>query len=142
MKRKTNLAVKKTGGLPTQEKLDFLVKVLLDRKAEEIIVLDLREMGTLAEYFVICSARSVRHVQGIAEHLLEELERQGIFYRGVEGLQEGQWVLIDCDEILIHIFYAPVRAHYDLEGLWGEAPARKIEGASSSRSCGGQQEDS
>ena len=139
MKRKSNLALKRPQTISTEEKIELLKRILVDRKAEEIVILDLRKLGPVADFFVICSARSTRHVQGIAEHLLEELERRQVPYRGVEGLAEGQWVLIDCDDVLIHIFYAPVRAHYDLEGLWSEAPLKRV---SNSHSCEDQREDS
>ncbi len=140
MKRKSNLALKRPQTISTEEKIELLKRILVDRKAEEIVILDLRKLGPVADFFIICSARSTRHVQGIAEHLLEELERRQIPYRGVEGLAEGQWVLIDSDDVLIHIFYAPVRAHYDLEGLWSEVPLERV--VSSLHSCEDQREDS
>jgi ribosome-associated protein len=68
------------------------------------------------------SGASVRQTQALADHLEETLRRQGIRLRGLEGMETGQWILMDFDDVIVHIFYEPARTFYDLEGLWMEAP--------------------
>lgn len=95
---------------------------LLEKKALDIVVLDVREMSSFADYFIICSGSSHRQVTALAGHLEESLKQHGVRPLGVEGLQEARWVLLDCNDVIIHIFYEPWREFYDLEGLWLEAP--------------------
>ena len=83
------------------------------------------EIITYADYVVICAGRSTRHVQGITGYIEEALVQRRVKPMGVEGLTEGHWVLLDFNDVIVHIFYQPMRAFYDLEGLWFEA--RQIE---------------
>ena len=99
----------------------------LDTKAEELIILDVRELTTFTEYFVIMSGRSTRHVQGLAEAIEDRLRSKRVKASTAEGLQDGMWVLLDFDDVVVHIFYHEQRKFYDLEGLWHEAKPVKIE---------------
>ncbi len=92
------------------------------KKASHIVVLDVRGIFSLAGYFVICSAESDRQTRAIASHIEDTMGRGGIEPLGVEGMTEGRWVLMDYDEVIVHVFQEEVRSFYDLEGLWGEAP--------------------
>lgn len=98
-----------------------------DAKAEEIVVLDVRGKASFADYFVIMSGRSTRHVQGIAENIEMELRAKRASVKLSEGLQEGLWVLLDFDDVLVHIFYHETRRFYDLEGLWHDSPRLDLE---------------
>ncbi|WP_457573722.1 ribosome silencing factor [Desulfolithobacter sp.] len=97
-------------------------RVASDTKAEDLVVLDLRGLATFTDYFVIMSGRSTRHVQGLAEAIEGELSAKRITTKNCEGLSEGLWVLLDFDDLVIHIFYHDTRKFYDLEGLWHDAP--------------------
>lgn len=92
-----------------------------DAKGQDILVLKVSEIFDLADYFVIVSARSDRQAQGITNKILETLTRSHIKPLSISGLEDGQWVLIDCDDIVVHVFYEPQRLHYDLESLWYKA---------------------
>ncbi len=94
----------------------------LDSKAEELVVLDVRGISAFTDYFVIMSGRSTRHVQGLAEAIEGELRSKRVSAKHSEGLREGQWVLLDFGDIVVHIFYKEMRSFYDLEGLWHDAP--------------------
>ncbi len=98
------------------------VRTLSAKKALDIVVLDVRTMSSFADYFIICSGSSHRQVAALAGHLEEALKRRGIRPLGIEGSQEARWVLVDCNDVIIHIFHQPWREFYDLEGLWLEAP--------------------
>lgn len=104
-------------------------QVALDNKAEELIVLDVRGLTTFTEYFVIMSGRSTRHVQSLAETIEENLRSKRVKSSSAEGLREGLWVLLDFDDVVIHIFYHEQRIFYNLEGLWSEAKQLEVAGA-------------
>jgi len=101
------------------------VKAILSMKALDVIVLDVRGLASFADTFIICSGRSHRQVSAIAEFVEKELKGKGMKPLGVEGLQQGHWVLMDYGDVVIHVFYEPIRTFYDLEGLWSDA--RRIE---------------
>ena len=101
--------------------LDVYVRAVLGKKAQALVVLDVRNLTSVAEAFIICSGRSNRQVQAIAEHTKKELKSRQRSPLSIEGLKEGHWVLIDYGEVIIHVFYEPVRSFYDLEGLWTDA---------------------
>jgi ribosome-associated protein len=90
-------------------------------QALDLVLLDVSRFSSLADYFIICSGKSSRQVQGIADNLERGLKNRGIKPLGSEGRQEGHWVLMDYADVIIHIFYEPVRSFYDLESLWSEA---------------------
>ncbi len=99
------------------------------KKAEEIVVIDLRKKVNFTDFFVICSAYSTRHTQGLSEYLLTELEKFEIRPLGIEGLELGHWIVLDYDTVVVHIFYEPIRKIYALEELWADfsSPLRKKE---------------
>jgi len=101
--------------------LDLYVKAALGRKALGLVVLDVRELTSVADAFIICSGRSNRQVTAIAEFIIIELKKAGIKPLSVEGKKEGLWVLLDYGHVIIHVFYESVRNFYDLEGLWMDA---------------------
>ncbi len=101
--------------------LSLFVKAALGRKARRLVLLDLRGLTDFADVFMICSGQSTRQVSAIADHVQRELKKSGIRPLSVEGVREGQWVLMDYGHIVIHIFYDPVRQFFDLEGLWADA---------------------
>lgn len=97
-------------------------RAALDRKAYDLVVLEIGRHSSIADYFVICSGRSDTQVQAIAEAIEEQLGRTGSRPVSVEGQSRGQWVLMDYGDVVVHIFYVPVRGFYDLERLWVRAP--------------------
>jgi ribosome-associated protein len=107
--------------------LDFYVKAALGKKALGLVVLDVRELSSVTDTFIICSGRSNRQVIAIADFIQEDLKKQKIKPLSVEGTKEGHWILLDYGHIVIHVFYDPVRRFYDLEGLWMDAKRIKIE---------------
>lgn len=101
-------------------------KAALDNKAEDLVVLDVRELSSFTDYFIIMSGRSSRHVQGLAEALEKSMRSKRISAANAEGIQEGMWVLLDFGDVVVHIFYHEQRSFYDLEGLWHDAPRVEI----------------
>lgn len=95
----------------------------LEKKAVGIEILNVGALTPIAEYFLICSGRSVRQTQAIAEHIRTRLKQEwGELPLGMEGESEGCWILLDCDDVIIHVFDEPTREVYRLERLWSDAP--------------------
>jgi ribosome-associated protein len=99
-----------------------LVAAALEKKASELVVLEVREFTSIADYFVICSGRSDRQVQSIAQGIQEAAREAEIAAISIEGTSRGHWVLMDFADVIVHVFYQPVREFYDLDGLWADAP--------------------
>ena len=95
-------------------------------KGLDPVLLKVTKFCSFADYFLICSGGSRRHVLALAQHVEEALARAGVKPLGVEGLEEGQWVLMDYNIMVIHIFLEPLREFYNLEDLWSEAPRTQI----------------
>lgn len=104
-----------------------ITEACLEAKGREITILGVEKVFDLSDYFVVVSGRSDRQVIGIANRILSDLEEQGQKPYSVEGLEDGHWVLIDYGETIVHIFYEPMREHYDIEGLWINAKRTDIE---------------
>lgn len=98
------------------------VKVATEKKAEELVLLDMRGTSSFTDYFFICSGKSDRQVQAIAQGIEEALEKEGVRPLGLEGVSAGKWILMDYEDVVVHIFLEPMRRFYDLEGLWIDAP--------------------
>lgn len=105
--------------LPEAQEILALVKARLeDDKSEDIVSIDLRGKTSIADFMVIASGRSQRHVGAIAEHLLEALKAAGIKHVRVEGQPACDWVLIDANDVIVHIFQPEVRTFYNIEKMW------------------------
>jgi ribosome-associated protein len=103
------------------------VRTIVAHKGIEPVLLQVTEFCSFADYFIICSGGSRRHVLALAQQVQEALAQAGLKPLGVEGLEEGQWVLLDYNIMVIHIFMQPLREFYNLEDLWSEAPKTRID---------------
>ena len=99
----------------------------LDKKALEPLLLDMRELCSYTNYILIVSGRSDRQVDAIADGIRATLREKNRQILGSEGTGSGQWALLDFGDLIVHIFHHPAREHYDLEGLWNDAPRVEIE---------------
>jgi ribosome-associated protein len=105
------------------------LELLLDRKAVDISVLDLRGISTATDYFIVASGRSDTHVSAVADHLFGELKEEGVRPIGMEGMRGGRWVLLDYVDFVVHVFHPAAREFYQLERLWGDAPLHTLDSA-------------
>ena len=87
-------------------------------KAEDSVTIDLTGKSSIADFMVVASGRSERHVASMAEHVIKDVEKAGVSKVRVEGLRQGDWVLIDAGDVVVHLFRPEVRAHYNLEKMW------------------------
>jgi ribosome-associated protein len=104
------------------ELVKLCVRAAIEKKAEDPVILDVRKLCSFTDYFVVISGRSTRHVQGLAEAIESELRSKRLSTSKSEGLREGTWVLLDYNDVVVHIFYSETRKFYDIEGLWHDAP--------------------
>ncbi|MFH1117355.1 MAG: ribosome silencing factor [Pseudomonadota bacterium] len=126
--------------LTPKEKAETLLLAALSKKAVNPVLMRLRDLTTLADYFLVMSGGSAKHVKAVAEAVLAEAKTHGIERLSAEGVTLGHWALLDYGDVVVHVFHKPVREFYDLEGLWAEAPreefageiAREIEAAAES----------
>jgi ribosome-associated protein len=109
------------------ERARSLAEAALDRKAVDVILLEVGGLTSFADAFVICSGTSDRHVRAVADAIVERSKALGEAPLGVEGHDEGRWVLIDLNDVVAHVFQADVREHYDLERLWSDAKTTAFE---------------
>ncbi len=107
--------------METLDKALLCLRIIKERKAIDPILFEVGKLTSITDYFLIASGNSSRQVQAISQHLSRRMREEGFRAYGVEGKQEGHWVLMDYGDVVIHIFYQPVREFYDLEGLWIEA---------------------
>ena len=98
------------------------LKAAIEKKVQDPVLMDLKGMVSFTDYFLLCSGKSDRQVQAIAQGIEETLGKKGIRTLGREGMVEGRWILMDYGDVVVHIFLEPVRSFYDLEGLWIDAP--------------------
>ena len=111
----------------TERRTLLCVNASLEKKAKNLIIIDMSEVSSFTDYFVICSGASSRHVQAIAQSIQGNLKKSGISPLGVEGENVGTWILLDYDDVVVHVFYEPVREFYDIERLWPDAPRTAVD---------------
>jgi ribosome-associated protein len=93
-----------------------------EKQAHNILTLDIREISTIADYFIICSGGTTRQAKAIYDEIEFKLSKDRLWPLHVEGISESKWVLMDYGDIIVHVFDDETREYYDLEGLWGDAP--------------------
>jgi ribosome-associated protein len=113
--------------LDSKDKTLWCAHLALDKKALDLLILDVQQQSSFTSFFIICSGTSDRHVQAIASHIEASGKQAGVYPLGMEGFREGRWILLDYGDIVIHIFHEPVRKFYDLERLWKDAPQIPVE---------------
>lgn len=126
---RTPLKTEFTPKVPTPLELELMkaavIDALEDIKAFDISVMDVRKLTSLTNYMIVASGNSTRQCKAIADNVREKLREKGVTLRGTEGEKDGEWVLVDLDDIVVHIMIPTARAYYNLEQLWGEAENRR-----------------
>ncbi len=104
-----------------QELTMAVCKAASDKKARDIVTMDMRGLMSSTDYFVVCSANTATQVRAIADNIEEKLEEEGTPFNHKEGYREGEWVLLDYGDVVAHVFQQESREYYALERLWGDA---------------------
>ncbi|HEY4216308.1 MAG TPA: ribosome silencing factor [Gemmatimonadaceae bacterium] len=108
-------------------------QIALDTKALDVVLLDLRGVTDMTDFFLIASGTSDTHARAIAEHVMEEMKKEGFAANHVEGLEKGRWVLVDFVDFVVHVFHPTLRNFYQLERLWADAPEIPVDAISGAR---------
>ena len=137
MKRKTPLRNFEVA----KKKAILLAEAAIGKKGFHLTILEIGRVNPFTDCFLLVSGRSDRHVQAIADAVYETLKKNRAKVLGVEGYEEGKWILIDGGDVVIHIFQEVVRAYYDLEGLWIDAPRIPVPGEDEQMKREGEDED-
>ena len=101
-------------------------ELALERKAQDVVALDLRGISTATDFFVVATGTSDIQVRAVAEHIVDELKKEGERPDHVEGMDGGRWVLLDYVDFVVHVFHPEARDFYQLETLWGDAPREEF----------------
>ena len=120
---KSNLAKVEADYLETMKAA--VIDALEDIKGFDITVMDVRKLTNMTSYMIVCSATSSRQAKAIGDNVREKMKEKNYTIRGTEGEKEGEWVLVDLNDIVVHIMVPTTRAYYNLEQLWGDAEARR-----------------
>lgn len=109
------------------EKLSIIVKACADKKGFDIKVLDLRELTTITDYFVIVSGNSTTQVSAIADEVKDKMEEARYDILGIEGYREAKWILLDYESVIVHVFHKDDREFYNLEKVWADSKELNLE---------------
>ena len=113
--------------MPAERKARRAARAALDRKALDLVVLDVQGLSSVTDYFLVCSGRSTTHLRSITDAIREELKAADVRPLHAEGAPESGWMLLDYGDLLVHAFLEPTRVFYALERLWGDAPSVPVE---------------
>jgi ribosome-associated protein len=112
--------------MDNQELLNIAVKAADDKRAEDILALNMKGISLIADYFIICHGNSDKQVQAIAREMKDKAQEHGVVVNKMEGFDEARWILIDLGDVVAHVFHRDERSYYNLERLWGDAPLEDI----------------
>jgi ribosome-associated protein len=126
MSQQTNVVSNTSQSQLLDNRIEAVINAASDKKATNIVVLNLQEIASFADYFIICSGASTRQVQAIADEITEQLAKNSKRPLHIEGYQKAEWVLIDYGDFIVHVFAEMVRQFYDLERLWRDAKRVQI----------------
>lgn len=104
-----------------RQTVNTVVEALEEKKADAVTAIDVSGLTSFTDAMVIASAGSIRHAKALADYILEVADRENFSFLGMEGYAQGQWILLDLNDVLVHIFQPAQRQMFDLEGLWSEA---------------------
>jgi ribosome-associated protein len=118
--------LKKKSLISSKKKVLTIAEAALNKKALDLVILNVSDLCSYTDYFVITSGTSDRHVQAVGEGIVSQMKSKGSKPLGIEGMQKGHWVLLDFDDVIVHVFYRPIREFYGLEKLWADAKVLEV----------------
>jgi len=112
--------------ISSKKKAHLIAEAALEKKADRIVIMEMEKIFPICDYFIVTSGDSTRKVKAIADNIEKALDERSIKHWHVEGKREGQWVLLDYSDVVVHVFLTELRQFYDLEHLWGDAPRERF----------------
>ncbi|WKB36886.1 ribosome silencing factor [Terrilactibacillus sp. S3-3] len=113
--------------MSSEELVKYFAEIADDKKAQDIVILKMKGISIIADYFIICHGNSEKQVQAIADALKEAAEKKELEIKRMEGYDQARWVLVDLGDVIAHVFHKDERDYYQLEKLWGDAPLYTLE---------------
>lgn len=113
--------------MESSERARAIAEAALHRRGSDVLILDMRELTPMCDYFVLCTGRSSVHVGAVAAEIVDQMKQRGVNPGHVEGRREGRWVLLDYLSVVAHVFTEEAREYYGLERLWADAPRERVE---------------
>ncbi len=110
----------------TPKKLQEIINIIFEKKGDDVLLLNIKKLSPITDYFIIVTAQSNLHAQAISDELAFRLKKQNILPHHIEGYPNGQWIVLDYFDFVVHIFLNEVRQFYGLERLWGDAPQKRF----------------
>ncbi|WP_077621441.1 ribosome silencing factor [Sediminibacillus massiliensis] len=108
--------------MDSKELAQLAAKACDDKRGQDIVLLDMKNVSLIADYFLICEGSNERQVQAIAREIKEQAEENNLVVKRLEGFDQARWILVDLEDVVCHIFHKEERSYYNLERLWGDAP--------------------
>lgn len=124
--------------MKTDDMVEICGRLADDKKARDVVIMDLSGLTDIADHFVIAGGTSERHVRTVADGIREGMKQQGVRPLAVEGYDEGRWVILDYQSVIVHIFLEPLRELYDLESLWIEAKRHRVKNENKNTEVGNE----
>ncbi|NLT21659.1 MAG: ribosome silencing factor [Syntrophorhabdus sp.] len=124
--------------MKTDDMVEICGRLADDKKALDVVIMDLSGLTDIADHFVIAGGTSERHVRTVADGIREGMKQQGVRPLAVEGYDEGRWVILDYQSVIVHIFLEPLRELYDLESLWIEAKRHRVKNENKNTEVGNE----
>lgn len=112
--------------MDSKQLVDIISQECDDKRAEGIVVMDMKGVSLISDFFLICDGTNERQVQSIARGVKDVAEEQGITVKRMEGFDQARWILVDLGDVVCHVFHKEERHYYNLEKLWGDAPKRDV----------------
>jgi ribosome-associated protein len=112
--------------MDSKQLAQLAAKACDEKRAEDIVLLDMQQVSLIADYFLICNGTNERQVQAIAREIKEQAEEHGLIIKRLEGYEQARWILVDIGDVVCHIFHKDERHYYNLERLWGDAPLVEV----------------
>lgn len=111
-----------------RDKAKLIAQLAAEKKGQDIVLMDMRNISTICDWFVLVSASSSRRLNTISKTIKEALSKKRVFPLRIEGKNNPYWVLLDCEDVVVHVFHEEIREFYGLERLWSEAPRERFDG--------------
>nr|WP_239057827.1 ribosome silencing factor [Pseudodesulfovibrio sp. JC047] len=117
---------KKFAQMKSEDKARRVAQWLDEKQGEKIVAIDVSKMSSVTDMTIVVSARGVKHAKALAEFVLDKAAEENIEFLSMEGHKTGEWVLVDLNDVLVHVFLDELRGFYNIEGMWAEAPQLEI----------------
>lgn len=112
---------KKYSVVPSEEKAMLVLEWLYEKQGRDLVLMNVQGLTAVTDHVIVATAKNARHAQGLSDHILDMCGENKFEYLGMEGFKTGEWILVDLNDVVVHIFQGNLRTYYNIEGLWSES---------------------